>query len=121
LSLGVLPIILIGSLSVLVLDTGGSLASRRFGFPYPWLALASWVIYALVGIATIRRTGSAGDALLAGVLVGAVDATIGWAISWRIGPGAPAVNARGPVQVGLAAVLTAASAGCVAWLASGLT
>ncbi len=79
-------IILLASLFVMVLDTLGSLISRISGFPYPCLAPISFLIYAIAGFLVARRS-SLWMSLLAGVIIGFVDATIGWTISWIIGPG----------------------------------
>jgi hypothetical protein len=78
--------VVVGALAVLVFDTVGSFASRRFGFAYSRLAPGSFLLYLLVGLAT-ARTGSLGAAAIAGVIVALVEATVGWAISWCIGPG----------------------------------
>lgn len=76
-----------GALGVLTLDTIGALASRRFGFRYAVLAPASFLIYGLVGYVAGRYGRSELVGAVAGSLVGLVDATLGWWIAWRIGPG----------------------------------
>ena len=81
-------IVIAGSLAVLSFDVLGSLASRQFGFAYESLISGSMVLYAAVGFAA-RRTTSIPMAILATVMVGMVDATAGWALSWWIGPGRP--------------------------------
>src|SRR5436190_23190330 len=81
-----LPIVGLGSIAVIILDSAGSYASNKFGFRYTRLALGSFCIYGCVG-AFAAHDGSVGMAAVAGGLVALVDATIGWAISWYIGPG----------------------------------
>jgi len=79
-------IILFAGLAVLVLDTIGSFSSMQLGFPYACLAPISFLIYAMAGF-FVARSASVWTSLFAGIIVGFVDATIGWAISWIIGPG----------------------------------
>jgi hypothetical protein len=80
-----LPVIGLGSIAVIILDAVGSYASNKFGFRYTKLVLGSFCIYGCVG-ALAAHNGSVGIGAVAGGLV-AMDATIGWAISWYIGPG----------------------------------
>ena len=79
-------VVIIFGVSVLLFDTVGALASRYFGFPYSALTFGSLVIYMFLGWAVTSRQ-SITSAALTGALVAFIDATIGWAISWRIGPG----------------------------------
>ena len=81
-----LPIVGLGSIAVIILDAAGSYASNKFGFRYTKLALGSFCIYGCVG-ALAAHDGSVGIGAVAGGLVAMMDATIGWAISWYIGPG----------------------------------
>ncbi|MDQ3798591.1 MAG: hypothetical protein M3384_04005 [Acidobacteriota bacterium] len=84
-------IILIGAFAVVIFDTLGSLTSRRFGFPYHWLTIGSFLIYAAVGFAASKSNGLT-SAPLAGGITSLVDSTLGWYISWIIGPGRPAIK-----------------------------
>ena len=81
-----LAIVGLGSIAVVILDAAGSYASNKFGFRFTKLALGSFCIYGCVG-ALAAHDGSVGIGAAAGGLVAMVDATIGWAISWYIGPG----------------------------------
>jgi len=95
------PIILvlaIGVLAVLVLDTVGSLASRRFRFQYGSLSTISWILRIGTGFFAARY-GNIKLSFLAGGLVAFIDATLGWYISWIIGPGRP----QGEITAGLIA------------------
>ena len=76
-----------GVLAVLAFDTAASFASVSFGFPYGYAAVGSVLIYATVGYLVFRRRGFF-SAVGAALLVEVVDATLGWYISWQIGPGA---------------------------------
>ena len=80
-------IVSLGTVAVLVFDTTASFASKGLGFPYAYASIGSVLIYAMVGYFTYRRCGLV-RAVGAAVLVELVDATLGWFISWQIGPGA---------------------------------
>jgi hypothetical protein len=82
----ILHIIIGASVLVIVFDTLGSVASRQMGFPYVRLIVGSSLIYGTVGYLAAPLVTMAQGGLAASV-VGLVDATIGWAISWAIGPG----------------------------------
>ena len=89
--------IVLGSVVVLLFDTIGSLVSKHFRFPYARLAPGSHVIWTGVGA---FAAFSALDALVAraavaGWVVGLVEATLGWWISWQIGPGRPPAQLPG--------------------------
>lgn len=84
----IVPVLIVGILTVLLLDIIGSLASRRFGFYYGSLSVISWALKIGVGFFAARQ-GSLGLSVLAGGVVAFVDATLGWYISWIIGPGRP--------------------------------
>lgn len=84
-------ILLIGSFSVVIFDTIGSLASRKFGFSYSYLLIGSLLIYAIVGFIATKYNGLM-FAPLAGGITGFIDSTLGWYISWAIGPCRPAVE-----------------------------
>ena len=80
-------VVLAGAIAVVLYDTAGSFLSRFLGFNYAWLTIGSILIYGTAGILAER------DSLLVGVLaavaVGVIDGTVGWYISWVIGPGRP--------------------------------
>ena len=80
-------IVLIGAIAVIVFDVIGSFLSRSLGFRYAWLTIGSVLIYASVGLFASQNSFVAG--VLASSAVGLVDATIGWYLSWIIGPGKP--------------------------------
>ena len=81
-----LSVVSVGAIAVIILDAAGSYASTKFGFRYTKLLPGSFFIYACVG-ALAAHDGSVGTGAVAAGLVASVDATIGWAISWYIGPG----------------------------------
>jgi hypothetical protein len=81
-----LVVIALGSIAVIVLDTAGSYASIKFGLPHTKLALGSSCIYGCAG-GLAAHLGTVFVGARAAGAVAMVDATIGWTISWHIGPG----------------------------------
>jgi len=77
---------LLGCAGVVCFDAVASVASLALGFPYGFAAIGSFLIYVVVGAAAVRHS-SVGGAATAGAFVGLADATVGWAVSWLIGPG----------------------------------
>jgi hypothetical protein len=81
-------VFLLSAVSVIVFDTLGAIASRLLNFPYTSLILGSLLIYLASGFAAAKY-GTIRSSFLVGAGTGFVDATVGWAISWMIGPGQP--------------------------------
>jgi len=69
---------------ILVFDVLASLASREFGFPYVAATPGSLLIYAAAGFVAGRAHGVP-QAAGVGALVGEVESTIGWWLSFVIG------------------------------------
>ena len=79
-----------GAVAVLVLDLVASLASLAIGFPYGHAAIASLLLYAVIGFLAARARGNedpARAAAFAGAVAGATDATLGWVLSSSLGAG----------------------------------
>jgi hypothetical protein len=84
--------VLLGVIAVLTLDTAGSLLSQRLRFRYTKLTPISLLLWATS--AAVASRGAAPDLIksiglgwMAGLIVGLADSTVGWWISWRLGPG----------------------------------
>ena len=90
-------VLAIGASVVLCYDTAAALASRRFGFRYSRAQIGSYLLYAAIGYATVRN-GTAVTPYTAGAVIGLVDVTAGWAVSWAIGPGRPPSGTLVPRQ-----------------------
>jgi hypothetical protein len=81
-----------GIIAVLSLDTVGSLASQRLKFRYSRLAPISCLLWATAA-AIASQAGypdlikAIGFGALAGLILGLVDSTLGWWISWQLGAG----------------------------------
>jgi ABC-type Co2+ transport system permease subunit len=108
--------ILIGALAVVTYDAAGAGASRLLGIRYGVLALGSYAIYSAVSYQIARESGIVA-AIAAGAAIAFIDATLGWAISWAIGPGRPE-TAVTPILV-LGTVFVVVISGAVFGLAAG--
>jgi hypothetical protein len=82
-------VIFLGTALVLIFDTIAALLSRAADISYARFAVGSWIIYAAAGYlaAKFGRGGLVQLAIRTGVLLASTDSTLGWAISWSIGPG----------------------------------
>ena len=88
------PVLIGAGLAILIFDTLGALASNRLGFSYSSLAPGSFIIYAGAGFFGGWRAGWFG-AVLAGAAAAFIESTIGWGISWALGPGRPPAGFTG--------------------------
>lgn len=82
----VIRIALLGAIVVLVYDTVSSFLSIYTTVAYGWFLIGSSVLYMLFGYLAARRSKWFFGGIV-GALLGLVDSTLGWAISWNIGPG----------------------------------
>jgi len=71
---------------VIGFDAAASLASLALSFPYSYAAIGSAVLYIAFAYVAARKFGFR-VALLLGAAMGFTDVTLGWAVSWAIGPG----------------------------------
>lgn len=109
-------IVLMGAIAILLFDALASLASRTLKFPYVYATVGSWLIYAGVAFAAGQRA-SVPSAVVDTLLVGFVEATLGWRMSWLIGPGrtpSGVVTASQVVRALVVVLGTAAIIGAVA-------
>jgi hypothetical protein len=97
-----------GALAIVVFDLLASVASRTIGFRYGYTTVGSWLIYAAVGF-MIGRRADVGAAALGVAIIAVVEATIGWAVSWAIGPGRPPNGTPGIGVLATTVVLVAAT------------
>ncbi|SRR6266567_2129961 len=84
--------VLFGIVAVLTLDTIGAYLSQRLRFPYSRLSPISFCFWATsAAIASWSAISdpakSIGLGWLSGFVVGLVDSTVGWWISWQLGAG----------------------------------
>jgi hypothetical protein len=78
--------VLLSSAIVVAFDALASVASAVLHFPYVYAGLGSVFIYTALALVAALRFGFV-RGLVLGATLGLVDATIGWAVSWAIGPG----------------------------------
>jgi len=83
-----IPFVLRWGAGLLAFDILASLTSEASGLPYGWFSLGSGILYFLIGMRGTVRLGPK-LALRAAILVATIDATLGWSISWIVGPGRP--------------------------------
>ena len=76
----------VGIIVVLIFDALASLSSLWFSLDYGSFSIGSAFIYFLVGYSGSRRSSFV-NSLIAVFFVALADLTLGWAISWFIGPG----------------------------------
>jgi len=100
---------LIAGCVILAYDTLASSASRLTGIPYGRFAVASYLLQIAAAFVARRSGSSAMQAVLLASWVGIVEATIGWGISWLIGPGHPTAFV-GPATVVAIAIIVAVTA-----------
>ncbi len=80
--------IVIGIIAVLLFDTLTAVISSSTGLRYEWFSIGSAIIAILFGFLVARQSRWFVGGL-AGALLGFADSTVGWMISWTIGPGRP--------------------------------
>jgi hypothetical protein len=80
------PVIIAAAALLLVLDIIGALARQPLGFPYSSLGAVSLLIYFTVGLMGAWRADFR-LGVVAAVIVGFLDATLGPLVAWMIGPG----------------------------------
>ena len=91
-------------ISVLAFDALASFASLAIGFNYGRASFVSAAMYMVFAFFCARKFGFV-TALLLGAAMGLTDATLGWAISWAIGPGRLAAEIYSLYAVVFTAVL----------------
>ena len=76
----ILSITLLGLFSIIVLDSLGSIASRKLGFKYVYLSLFSFFIYIFISFLITKNINWV-TALIVTFFLGIFDATIGWKLA----------------------------------------
>jgi len=108
----------LGCAAVTVIDTVGSVVSRAAAISYAYFGVLSLVAYVGLGF-LVRKSESLLLPATLGMSVAVYDATIGWSISWMIGPGRVAIKTTlsaativftAVTSVGMATLIVVASA-----------
>jgi hypothetical protein len=81
-----LEVIAAGVVIVLSYDAIAATLAKRFGFAYRNFAIGSMAIYFALGMIVARRAPLEWSAF-GGAAAGIADATLGWLVSAKIGPG----------------------------------
>lgn len=105
-----------GIAGILALDTLSAAAARWLKFPYKWSMVGSVAIYVAVGWFTALSSPTARPAMAA-AWVGVAESTLGWGISWALGPGKPATMKNLKSQIFVGILGGAAIAAAVGWCA----
>ena len=115
--------ILIACVAIVAFDAITAVAAKALNFGYtgfPWI-IGSTAIYAFPAVMAARDGQELRMSALAGAAVALVDATIGWAVGWIIGPGAPPPGSGSPEVLGLAVIaVVVVTVGAGIGLAAGL-
>jgi hypothetical protein len=82
----VVPVILIFGLIAILFDGVWSVVAKTKGYSYSKGAWVSSLIFAFAG-GVAMKNGNFYSGFIAGIGVAAIDATVGWWVSWVIGPG----------------------------------
>lgn len=77
----VLALLAGGLLCVTVIDTLGSITSRKWNYNYTYLSVLSFMVYAAIGYAGHGLDIGREWSLITAALVGVYDAIVGWKIS----------------------------------------
>lgn len=95
--------IIISCVAIVAFDAFGALAAKALDFEYGGFPgiLVSTAIYAIPAVMLALDGHGLRVTSLASATVAFVDATVGWAVSWLIGPGAPPVDSRSAEAVAL--------------------
>lgn len=101
-------LVLVGAGAVILFDAASSAASIALKSPYVYAAFGSMLIYAGLGYLAYR-IGGVRTTLGIALLVGLVDSTLGWGVSWVIGPGALPVSQRSAPIIVIAGVFAIAT------------
>jgi len=110
---------LLSGVVILAFDIAASSTSRATGISYDRFAYGSFLIQAAAGFIARRAGFPFGRATVLGTWVAAVEATLGWAVSWWIGPGRPteSLTVVGLAGVALFVIVTGTALGALgAWI-----
>jgi hypothetical protein len=87
----VIRLILIGAVVIIAYDFLSALISSITGIQYAFFSVGSFLLYVIFGfLAGLNSKWFQG--IVAGAVMGLAESTIGWAISWYLGPGKPSIE-----------------------------
>jgi hypothetical protein len=83
-----LPLTLLGAVVLVVgFDVVAAWATRNHGQLYRRLWPVQFGLYVIVGFAAMLATLDLRSVEIVGAITGFLEATLGWALTWRMGPG----------------------------------
>jgi hypothetical protein len=111
-------VIVASCVAVLLFDLVASLAARQFEFPYVRASVGSYFLYLLFGFLAGRngRGHRAQAGATAAAVAGMVDVSLGWAISWAIGPGRPPSGTLSPIAWMITAAVVVLFAAAIGYI-----
>jgi hypothetical protein len=109
---------LLGMSVILVYDVLASVISLQAGLPYESFSFGSLLLYFVFGLLAFRTSSLLGS-LLVGASMGFAEATLGWYLSWIIGPGRPNVQFS-PFEITFAIVFVTITAAVIGLIGGSL-
>lgn len=116
---GITKIALVGAISVLLLDTVASFLALWFGINYLWFSLGSFLLYLSFGYLGARHSKWFLGAVVS-MFMALVESTLGWAISWQIGPG-KSTEEMGPIVIMMTIVFVMVTGGILGLIGGALS
>ena len=105
----VINTIFAGSLVVVAYDAMAAAISAVWGISYGLFSIGSLLIYLVFGFLSGRKSQWFFGAI-AGAVIGLTESTVGWMISWYIGPGKPTTEMNG-LMITVAIIFVIVNAG----------
>jgi cytochrome c oxidase subunit IV len=84
LTAGIMLLLISGLTAVTLIDTLGSITSRKWNYNYAYLSLLSFLVYGLLGYFGHGLTGSLRWSMVIAIAAGLYDATVGHEISHKL-------------------------------------
>ncbi|MGH9946541.1 MAG: hypothetical protein ACRD6X_05015 [Pyrinomonadaceae bacterium] len=81
-----LTLTLAGMFGIVIYDFISAFISSSTGISYGFFSVGSFLLYILFGF-LVGRTSRWYFGTIAGAMLGLAESTVGWAISWNLGPG----------------------------------
>jgi hypothetical protein len=78
--------VLIFGMIILLFDTVTALFSLTYSVSYTKFVFGSWLIYVMSGF-VVERANWLWKSIVMGTAIAGIDSTLGWLISWQLGPG----------------------------------
>jgi len=100
--------LVIGPATIVLFDLVASIGARVGDFDYRLLAPGSLILTTGIAFLAAQDLGRIRPGVIVGAVTATTEATVGWAASWLIGPGAPEQGDRGAWSLVVAAIFVIA-------------